>query len=111
MTRYWIVRVWRSFSATGLLLGTLFFAASLTPTLLPRIFVTQGVLSGCSFAAGYGLGVFGRWLADYLELPQPKGRTLRTAKLVFAVACAAIAVAFLWRASEWQNSIRELDEP
>ena len=108
MTRYWIVRVWRSFSATGLLLGTLFFAASLTPTLLPRTFVTQGVLSGCSFAVGYGLGVFARWLADYLELPQPKGRTLRTAKLVFAVVCAAIAVAFLWRASEWQNSIREL---
>ena len=108
MTRYWIVRVWRSFSATGLLLGTLFFAASLTPTLLPRTFVTQGVLSGCSFAAGYGLGVFGRWLADYLELPQPKGRILRTVKLVFAVACAVIAVAFLWRASEWQNSIREL---
>jgi uncharacterized membrane protein len=108
MTRFWIVRFWHSFSAAGLLIGTLFFAASLPPTLLPRTFVTQGVLSGCSLAAGYGLGVFGRWLADYLEFPKPKGRTLRTIKLVAAVACAMIAVAFLWRASEWQNSIRNL---
>ncbi|TJV28464.1 MAG: hypothetical protein E5Y18_16460, partial [Mesorhizobium sp.] len=84
MRLFWIFRFWRSFSAAGLLIGTLFFAASLTPTLLPRTFVTQGVLSGCSFAAGYGLGVFGRWLADYLELPKPTGRILRAIKLVAA---------------------------
>jgi uncharacterized membrane protein len=46
MMRYWVVRLWRSFSPAGLLLGTLFFAASLTPTLLPRTYLTQGVLSG-----------------------------------------------------------------
>jgi uncharacterized membrane protein len=108
MSRFWIVRFWHSFSAAGLLIGTLFFAASLTPTLLPRTFVTQGVLSGVSLAAGYGIGVFGRWLADYLELPKPKGRTLRITKIVAAVACVLVAVAFLWRASEWQNSIRNL---
>jgi uncharacterized membrane protein len=108
MTRFWIVRFWHSFSAAGMLIGTLFFAASLTPTLLPRTFVTQGVLSGCSLAAGYGLGVLGRWLADYLELPGPKDRTLRTFKLVAAAVCTMIAVAFLWRASEWRNSIRNL---
>lgn len=108
MRRFWIVRFWHSFSAAGLPIGTLFFAASLTPTLLPRTFVTQGVLSGCSLASGYGIGVFGRWLADYLELPGPGERTLRVIKLVAAAACAVIAVAFLWPASEWQNSIRDL---
>jgi hypothetical protein len=44
--------LWHSLSAGGLLLATLFFAASLTPTLLPRTFLTQGLLSGCSLAAG-----------------------------------------------------------
>ena len=78
---------WRSFSICGLLLGTLFFGASLTPTLLPRNFLTQGVLSGCSLAAGYGIGVFGRWLWAYMELPQPKGGLLRVAKL----ACFGLA--------------------
>lgn len=108
MMRYWMVRLWRSFSAAGLLLGTLFFAASLTPTLLPRTYLTQGVLSGCSFAAGYGIGVFGRWLAAYLGLPKSSGRARRIAKLVAALACAAVAAVFLWKAAEWQNSIREL---
>ena len=106
--RYWMIRLWRSFSPVGLFLGTLFFAASLTPTLLPRTYLTQGVLSGCSFAAGYGIGVFGRWLAAYLKLPKPGRRTLRVAKLVAAVVCAFVAVVFLRKAAEWQNSVREL---
>jgi Alpha/beta-hydrolase family N-terminus len=102
------IGLWHSFSTSGLLLGTVFFATSLTPTLLPRSFLTQGVLSGCSLAAGYSIGVFGRWLWAYVELPQPKGRHLRVAKLAAATCCAVVAVTFLWRAARWQNSIREL---
>src|SRR5262245_25035505 len=78
-------------STSGLLLGTLFFAASLTPTLLPRSFLTQGVLSGCSLATGYGIG-----------------HLLRMAKLAAATGCAVVAAIFLWQAARWQNSIREL---
>ena len=74
MKRHWLLRLWYSFSAGGLLVGTLFFAASLTPSLIPRTYLTQGVLSGCSLAAGYGIGVFWRWLWDYMELPKPQGR-------------------------------------
>src|SRR5262245_4519893 len=102
--------LWHSFSTCGLLLGTLFFAASLTPTLLPRNFLMQGMVSGCSLAAGYGIGVFGGWLWDYIEFPQPKGRFVRLAKLAAATACAVVAVIFLWQAAGWQNSIRELME-
>jgi uncharacterized membrane protein len=87
----------------------LFFAASLTPTLLPRSFLTQGVLSGFALAAGYGIGVSGRWLWAYMELPQLKGRLL-VAKLATATGCAVVAVIFLWQAARWQNSIRELME-
>jgi uncharacterized membrane protein len=103
-------RPWHSFSSSGLLLGTLFFALSLTPSLLPRSFLTQGVLSGCSLAAGYGIGVFGRWLWAYTELPQAKGRLLRVAKLAAATGCAVVAVISLRLAARWQNSIRELME-
>ena len=101
---------WHSFSTGGLLLGTLFFAASLTPSLLPRTFLTQGVLSGCSLAGGYGIGVFGSWLWAYTELMQPNGRFLRFAKLAASTGCAIIAIASLWHAAGWQNSIRELME-
>src|SRR5262245_4141062 len=100
--------LWHSFSTSGLLLGTLFFAASLTPSLLPRSYLTQGVLSGFSLAAGYGSGVFSHWLWAYLELPLPKAHLLRRAKLAAAATSAVVAVRFLWQAARWQNSIREL---
>jgi uncharacterized membrane protein len=90
------------------MVGALLFAASLTPTLLPRNFLTQGVLSGCSLAAGYGIGVFGGWLWAYMELPQPKGRLPRVAKLAAGTGCAIIVVISIWQAVRWQNSIREL---
>src|SRR5262245_31328634 len=108
MMQYWLVRLWRSFSPAGLLLGTLFFAAALTPTLVPRTFFTQGVLSGCSFAAGYGIGVFGRWLAAYMGFPKTGSRARLIVKIVAAIACALVAAAFLWKAAEWQNSIRKV---
>ncbi|MDI7920549.1 alpha/beta hydrolase [Ferirhizobium litorale] len=101
-------RLRRSFSTTGLLFATLFFAASLTPSLMPRTVLTQGALSGFSAAAGYAFGTFLRWLWTYLELREPSARTSRTIKLIAAVVCLAVAVAFLWKASEWQNSVREL---
>jgi uncharacterized membrane protein len=101
---------WHSFSTGGLLLATLFFAASLTPSLLPRTFSTQGVLSGCSLAAGYGIGVFGSWLWAYMQLVLPNGSFLRIAKLAAATGCAVIVIISLWHAARWQNSIRELME-
>ena len=106
----WSARQARSFCISGLLLGTLFFAASLTPSLVPRTALMQGVLSGVAFAAGYALGVWGRWLWAYLELPVPGRRAERVIRIAAAAACVATALHFLWRASEWQNSIRVLME-
>jgi len=51
-----------SLSTIGLLTGTLFFAASFTPSLIPRDYLLQGVLAGLAFGVGYLLGVLGVWL-------------------------------------------------
>lgn len=102
--------LFRALSVAGLMLGTLFFAFSLTPSLLPRPWLVQGVISGLSFAAGYGLGVGGHWLWHYLELPEPGRRLLRRIKLVASVFCLLVAGVFLWRASGWQESVRTLME-
>jgi len=99
---------WHSLSTCGLFLGTLFFATSLTPTLLPRSVSTQGVLSGFSLTVGYGIGLFGQWLWAYMELPQLKGFLLRVARLAGTAGCAIVAVIFLSQGARWQNSIREL---
>jgi uncharacterized membrane protein len=103
-----LLRLWASLSTPGLLIGILFFAISLTPSLIPRPYLMQGVLSGCSLAAGYGLGVFGRWLSFYLELPALSPRIGRSVKLAALLVCGGTAVAFLWQASKWQNSVRSL---
>jgi len=92
----------------GLLVGTVFFAFSLTPSLLPRPFLIQGVLSGLSFAAGYGVGVGSVWLWRYLQLPVFRSRWALLMKGVAAVLCALIAVSFVWQANIWQNSIRAM---
>lgn len=108
MLRRWAVGYLQSFCLAGLLIGTLSFAASLTPTLIPRDHVTQGVLSGCVAAAGYGIGFFLRSLWRYLELPEPRAKTLRVLTIIGIVACTAVVLTFLWQAAEWQNSIRRV---
>lgn len=107
--RYGLSRVsglWRSFSGLGVLLGALFFAASLTPSLIPRSFVLQGVLGGVCFAVGYGLGVLMLWLWEYLELPVAAERLRRRATWAGAAVALVIVVSFAWQAAGWQNSIR-----
>jgi uncharacterized membrane protein len=96
------------FSIAGLLLATLFFALSLTPSLVPRSPPVQGLIAGLSFSAGYAVGVFGRWLWDYLEFPVPRYRFGWIVKVLATVACGVVAVTFLWQASEWQNALRAL---
>lgn len=95
-------------SLVGLMLGTVFFAFSLTPSLLPRPFLIQGVLSGLSFTAGYVVGVLAMWLWHYLQLPELQGRWALRIKQLAMSLCALLAVSFIWQASTWQNSIREM---
>ena len=104
------MRLLHGLSLTGLVLGTLFFVASLAPSLLPRGFVLQGVLGGCSFAAGYGVGAFLAWLWRYLELPVAPPARLNALKRLGLAACALAAAIFLWRASTFQDSVRLLME-
>ena len=70
----------------------------------------QGLLSGIAFATGYGLGVFGMWLWVYMELQTFEGRPRRIVTLAAAIVCVVIAATYLWSASDWQDSIRELME-
>ena len=97
-----------SLSTTGLLVGTLLFATSLSPSLVPRPFLLQALLSGVAFSAGYAVGVFLHWLWHFMELPELRGRVLTVCMVIAWVLCAALAIVFLISASAWQNSVREL---
>lgn len=94
-------------STVGLVAGFVLFALSLTPSLMPRSFAVQGLLSGVSAACGYMIGAGLSWLWSYLELPQP-GRNVRRLPLIAGAFGLLVAVVFLWQAVGWQNSIRAL---
>jgi len=89
-------------------MASLFFAASLAPSLLPRPAAVQGLLSGVSLALGYGFGVFGIWLWHYLQLPSASPKWHRRMGIVSAAVCGIIIVTFLWKSTAWQNTVREL---
>ncbi len=95
-------------SAVGVFIGALFFAFSLAPSLLPRPFPFQAAVSGLSLALGYALCCAGCWLWSYLELPRAGARAGRLLRLAAAVVGTAVTAVFVWRAAEWQNSVRAL---
>jgi uncharacterized membrane protein len=100
----------RSFAGLGLVIGTLFFAASLTPSLIPRSPLIQGVLSGLCLAAGYGVGVLLQYLWDSLKLRMPSPRPRRIGRTIALAVSVLIAVLALWKASAWQDSVLMLME-
>ena len=105
-----IQRLIASFSAVGLIFGLVLFCASLTPSLLPREFVVQGVLSGVVFAVGYGIGKFGHWLWKFMELRDVTGRFARILIWILVVAMTLTSIYTLNQMTTWQNSIRLLME-
>ena len=93
-------------SVPCLLLGLLFFAASLTPSLIPRGPAVQGVLGGLVSAIGYLIGQIVALLWRAADLPQLSGRPARA---VMALVSVPILGFFLWvlgSSLTWQNDIR-----
>lgn len=103
-----ISRSLNSLSIVGILTGTLFLSASLSPSLLPRPFAIQGFISGLSFAVGYGFGVGGLALWNFLQLPVLKQRHAHALTVAAGMICALVAISYLWQASNWQNALRVL---
>ncbi len=93
-------------SPTGVLLGAVLFAMSLTPSMVPRGPEIQGALGGLVFAIGYLISYLARSVLRWLGLrpifrPSP-------ALLHATYALALVICGFgLWMGADWQNSIRK----
>jgi uncharacterized membrane protein len=92
----------------GVIGAVVFFALSLSPSLLPRTWVTLGLLSGFSAAIGFWAGQALVWLWQVLELPPPRGRLAGFLRLAALTGALVLAGYFLWLTSEWQDSARAL---
>ncbi|AGP31285.1 alpha/beta hydrolase [Corynebacterium terpenotabidum] len=108
-------------SSWGLVVGGIAFALSLTPSLVPRTWLYQGIAAGLSAATGYLIGVFllwnwAWWVRDIVEpawnrivggrrVPEIWWRRIRTALFI------VIPVALFWWilvAVRWQRQLAEL---
>ncbi len=96
----------RSLSYAGMAFGWLFFILSLTPSLLPRSWLVQGVVSGTALAQGYGLGVVISWTGRRIGVPFPKGRMLRRAWFALAAVAVVTTPLIVYLSSLWQGRVR-----
>ncbi|WP_241963249.1 alpha/beta hydrolase [Paracoccus suum] len=102
------MRVGRSLgvSLLPLFLGLVLFAASLTPSLIPRAWAVQGALGGLVAALGYMIGRLLLTLWRALELPMLRGRAALYGHLIAAIPVLMALVLCLGHARGWQNGIR-----
>lgn len=99
---------WRSLSAVGLVIGAVFFATALTPSLAPRPPLLQGVLGGTVGAIGYEVGTWLVWGWAFLGLPQLAAVRRRRALAVAAVVALGIAAFGVARSAHWQDATRRV---
>ncbi|MDF2232382.1 alpha/beta-hydrolase family protein [Albimonas sp. CAU 1670] len=90
-----------------LMLGLAFFAASLTPSLIPRDWAFQGALGGLLTGVGYLLGRALQLLWLGLGLPPARGRAGRAGAWAATLVTLGGWLFAVGRSTAWQNSIRE----
>lgn len=100
--RRWIFR----FSLRSFLLGLAFFAASMTPSLIPRGAVEQGILGGVIIAIGYLLGQSLSLIWQAADLPRLSGRIGTVFDTLLTLAVIALTIWILVYSLEWHNELR-----
>nr|WP_234709595.1 alpha/beta-hydrolase family protein [Mycolicibacterium cosmeticum] len=98
----------RHYTFFGTAVGLLFIWLSMTPSLLPRGPLFQGLVSGAAGALGYLFGVFAVWLVRFMRSkdtspPAPKWAW----KALVVVGIAGQIAAIVWF-HMWQDDVRDL---
>ncbi|WP_413467150.1 alpha/beta hydrolase [Mycolicibacterium sp. 120270] len=94
----------------GVAFGALFFCLSLTPSLLPRDWLFQGLIGGLNAAIGYGIGVFIQKMVHRFVLRRrswwpPSKRVLYGLKAATVTLSAAASLLMLIPAAAWQREV------
>ncbi len=105
--RRWLRRLPR-YSWSGTVGAVLFGCASLTPSLLPRGWVLQGLIAGVTAAIGYGAGTTVAWFVAELTESRLSPAFRRRAWQVLAVAGPLLCLVMLWLGAGWQRDLHEL---
>ena len=94
----------------GIGFGALFFCLSLTPSLLPRDWLFQGLIGGLNAAIGYGIGVFTSKMLRRFVLRRrrwwpPSKRVLYWCKAATITLSTAASLLMLIPAAAWQRRV------
>lgn len=97
----------------GVAFGALFFCLSLTPSLLPRNYLFQGLIGGINAAIGYGIGVVigmlvWRTLVRGRSWWPPGPRVLYGLKAAIVAASVSACVLMVIPAAAWQRQVSAL---
>jgi len=98
---------------TGIAFASLFFCWSLTPSLLPRDWLYQGLIGGISAAIGYAVGTAIGWLVSEFGLarrswwPLPD-RIMLAVKVTVPVLSVVAALIMLTYSAGWQRELASL---
>ena len=98
------------FSSAGLTTALIFYCLSLTPSLLPRAWYLQAVMSGVTTVIGYAVGALIGWLLRSLIRWHPGPAVRRGGWWALAVAAVVLIPLFSVLGAQWQDQIRELVE-
>jgi len=98
------------FPPAGLTGALVCYCLSLTPSLLPRVWYLQAVMSAVTAAIGYGIGLFIGWLLRSLIPWRPSPTVRRVGRWALAAAALVLIPLFGVLGAEWQHQIRELVE-
>jgi uncharacterized membrane protein len=98
---------WRRLTVPGLWGALVFTLLSLTPSLLPRTAITQGVLTGISGAIGYGVGVLAAAIGRAFADREPRPPTRRSWQVLGGLAAVTLLPMFVL-ARVWQDEVRDL---
>ncbi len=98
----------RRYTFTGTAVGLVFLWLSLTPSLLPRGPLFQGLVSGAAGAIGYALGVFAVWLVRFMLSRQSSPPAPRAAWPVLVIVGIIGLVFAIYYFHVWQDEVRDL---
>ncbi|HEY3883480.1 MAG TPA: alpha/beta-hydrolase family protein [Trebonia sp.] len=96
------------FRLAGLTGALAFYCLSLTPSLLPRAWYLQAVMSAITVAIGYGVGLLIGWLPRSLIPWRPGQGIRRAARWALAAAAVVLIPLFSVLGAQWQHDIRAL---
>ena len=99
----------RHYTFTGTAVGLLFLWFSLTPSLLPRGPLFQGLVSGAAGATGYGLGVFAVWLVRYMRSKDTSPPAPRWAWITLLSIGVIGQILMIIYFHVWQDEVRDLN--